>query len=154
MAYAKSKRLVAEYKLVCFGGEPISKEERQRISSLGLMECVIHQSGSDEILANLYTYAAVFVYPSLYEGFGIPVLEAMHYQCPVLASDTSSIPEVVGEGGMYFDPSDEDALSAAIEQILSDSSLRNHLIQRGVARENQYSWDKCAKETLEFYSLL
>jgi glycosyltransferase involved in cell wall biosynthesis len=153
-AYAKSMRLVADYKLVCFGGERFSKEERKRISSLGLMERVIHQSGSDEILANLYTYAAVFVYPSLYEGFGIPLLEAMHYQCPVLAGNTSSIPEVVGDGGMYFDPKDEDALSAAMEQILSDSSLRDDLIQRGVAREKQYSWDACAKETLDFYSLL
>jgi len=153
-AYAKSKRLVSEYKLVCFGGERICNEERQRISSLGLTDKVIHHFGSDEVLANLYAHAAIFVYPSLYEGFGIPLLEAMHCRCPILASNTSSIPEVVGDGGLYFDPNDEDALSASIEQILSDSTLRNDLVRRGIEREKKYSWDACARETLEFYAFL
>ncbi len=150
-AYAHSRRVNSQYRLVCFGGDRISSQERQKIAALGLSNKVVHQSGNDEVLANIYRYASVLVYPSLYEGFGIPPLEAMHYGCPVLSSNSSSIPEVVGDAGLYFNPGDQDALLSGLEKILSDTLYRNTLIQRGIQQEKKFSWDVCAKETLAFY---
>jgi glycosyltransferase involved in cell wall biosynthesis len=103
------------------------------------------------MLANLYQFADTFVYPSLYEGFGIPPLEAMYYGCPVLASNTSSIPEVVGEAGHYFNPNSFDDLVRKLEQILSDSSLKRKLVEKGYEQESKFSWGKCAEETHSFY---
>ena len=87
-AYATSKRLVQDFDVVCFGGFEFSSDELTFISSLGLTSNKVRRiSGDDQVLANLYLNAAAFIYPSLYEGFGIPLLEAMSYQCPVVCSN-------------------------------------------------------------------
>jgi len=150
-AYAQSKKLNKDFKLICFGGWKFIAHEQSLIRSLGLGDKVLHYSGPDQILANLYKYSAVFVYPSLYEGFGIPPLEAMHYGCPVLVSNTSSIPEAVGQAGLYFNPTSADDLSFHLDKILHDDTLRNELIRRGHEQENKFSWDVCAQETLKLY---
>jgi glycosyltransferase involved in cell wall biosynthesis len=149
--YAKDKRINSRVDLVCFGGGPFTSPERKAIASRGLEDKVSWQSGPDAVLANLYAHAAAFVYPSLYEGFGIPPLEAMHYGCPVLVSDTSSLPEVVGDAGLYFSPTSEDSLLAQLDRILTDSGLRQKLIGRGYVRDQQFSWNTTAEETLQFY---
>lgn len=149
--YAKAERINAHVDLVCFGGGPFTGRELQVIASHGLESKVSWQSGPDVTLANLYAHAAAFVCPSLYEGFGIPPLEAMHYGCPVLASDTSSLPEVVGDAGLYFSPTDENSLLTQLDRILSDSDLRLQLIGRGHIRDQQFSWNTTAAETLRFY---
>lgn len=151
-AYAHSEKINRDFKLVCFGGGQFTSHERSLIRSMNLGDKVINYSGRDEKLANLYKYASVFIYPSLHEGFGIPPLEAMGYGCPVLASNTSSVPEVVGQAGLYFNPTSVDDLTFHLDKILREDMLRKDLIQRGYEQENKFSWDRCAKETLKLYS--
>jgi glycosyltransferase involved in cell wall biosynthesis len=150
-AYAHSPRINQNYKVICFGGGPFSKHECQEIISMGVLDKVIQIDGNDDILANLYQYASVFVYPSQYEGFGLPLLESMHYGCPILTSNTSSIPEVVGQAGLYFDPTSEEDLAAKLDLILHNSTLRDQLCQRGFQQEKKFSWEQCEKETVSFY---
>lgn len=140
-----------DIKCVCFGGGAFSKQEIEIMKKLSVEDRIIYYQGSDELLANLYKYAQLFVYPSKYEGFGLPPLEAMHYGTPVLVSNTSSIPEVVGNAGMYFDPNSVDDIAEKMDCMLNDSILRKEYGQKGIAREKIFSWDKCARETVEFY---
>jgi glycosyltransferase involved in cell wall biosynthesis len=122
--------------------------------SLGIESKVEHVGGGDDRLATLYSNAEIFVYPSLYEGFGIPPLEAMSLGCPVLCSRTSSIPEVVGNAGRYFDPGDIDSIRVAMEEVLYSSVARNKLIQAGFNRCRSFSWSRCAAETAAIYRTL
>lgn len=140
-----------DFRLVCFGGGGWTPQELAKIRDLGLEARVLQLSGPDERLADLYAHATAFVYPSRYEGFGIPPLEAMHYDCPVLVGQTSSIPEVVGEAGLYFDPESSEELAAQLQRLLSDGALREQLAQRGREQERRFSWDRCAAETLDYY---
>lgn len=152
--YANAVRVNKEFSLICFGGGPFSAQERSIISARRITDQVQWRSGSDEMLANLYTHAAVFVYPSLYEGFGIPLLEAAHFGCPILASGCSSFPEVAGTAALYFDPALRDDLAVKLETVLYDEPLRNELVRCGYEREKLFSWDKCAKETVQYYHQL
>jgi glycosyltransferase involved in cell wall biosynthesis len=103
---------------------------------------------SDEDIAALYSAASGFLYLSLYEGFGLPPLEAMQCGTPVVASNTSSLPEVVGDAGLMIDPTDEAALRQAILSLLTDSNLRNELSRRGIERARQFSWNRFMDETM------
>jgi glycosyltransferase involved in cell wall biosynthesis len=150
-AYARLEKVRYDFKLICFGGEQFTFHELELIKSLHLGDSVLSYSGVDETLANLYQYASVFVYPSLYEGFGMPPLEAMHYGCPVLVSNSSSIPEIVGQAGLYFNPVDLEELTDKLYTILHDTTMREQLIQAGLTQEGKFSWDRCARETLAFY---
>lgn len=102
----------------------------------------------EEELAALYQNALAFVFPSLYEGFGIPVLEAMQNDCPVLCSNTSVLPEIVGDAALQFNPNNANEIKKAIEKIIRDQELRQQLIQKGKERVKFFSWKKTAKETL------
>ncbi len=104
----------------------------------------------EKTLAALYNKASLFVYPSLYEGFGIPVLEAMAAGCPVIVGKNSSIPEVAGEAGYYTNVEDEVDLMNAIKVVLSDNELRNTLIKKGKKQARKFSWNKTIKETIDF----
>jgi glycosyltransferase involved in cell wall biosynthesis len=106
---------------------------------------------SIEELANLYRSASLFVYPSLYEGFGIPLLEAFNSGCPVLASNTTSIPEVGAEGAVYFSPNNSNELVEKMSMILKDDSLQNSLSQKGKIRASRFNWEKIAKDTIKIY---
>jgi glycosyltransferase involved in cell wall biosynthesis len=153
-AYCHSPGVHREFGLVCFGGEPFTKEEKQLLARHGLQQRACQVSGTDEELAGHYSRASLLVYPSLYEGFGLPLLEAMHYGCPVVASRTASLPEVGGDAAAYFDPSSEDDLAAAMARVLSDAALRMRMIDKGYGREKQFSWDTCASQTLALYKSL
>lgn len=98
-----------------------------------------------------YNTADVFVYPSLYEGFGLPPLEAMACGTPVITSNTSSLPEVVGDAGMLVDPRSADELADAMQRVLSDGELRTEMRTKGLERARQFSWQKAAKETVSVY---
>lgn len=98
-----------------------------------------------------YNAADVFVYPSLYEGFGFPPLEAMACGTPVIASNCSSLPEVVGDAGLLVDPRDSAALAAALEHVLTDAAMRQHLVATGLARAKRFSWLRATQETIEVY---
>ncbi|MDZ8260889.1 glycosyltransferase family 1 protein [Nostoc sp. ChiQUE01b] len=106
---------------------------------------------SDELVALFYSRADVFVYPSHYEGFGLPVLEAMTLGAPVVTSNTSSIPEVTGNAAILIDSNDPIQLAEAILKVISDSQLRQDLIEKGKARAKLFSWERTAKETLKAY---
>ena len=108
---------------------------------------LIQISGSDAILIDLYKEAHAFVYPSLYEGFGIPPLEAMALGCPVICSNTSSLPEVVGNAAETFDPLDNEDIKTSLEKVLYSNELRFKLINLGHTRSRMFSWKKCALET-------
>ena len=103
---------------------------------------------SEGELRALYERAMGFVYPSFYEGFGLPPLEAMACGCPVIVSNAASLPEVCGNAVLYCDPHSPQAIADKIERLVGDETLRNNLRQRGLARAKRFSWDKCARETL------
>ena len=104
---------------------------------------------TDPELAGLYRDAAVFVYPSLYEGFGIPPLEAMSLGCPVVASETTSLPEVCGDAAHYVDPRDVAQIAAGIDRVLRDDAYRSELVRRGRERAGQFDWDESARRFRE-----
>lgn len=107
----------------------------------------------DEDLSALYSGAAVFVYPSLYEGFGLPPLEAMQCGTPVITSNTSSLPEVVANAGIMIDPHQEDQLCQAISNVLNDSQLRLEMSRKSLQRASQFSWKNCAEQTAQLYQI-
>jgi glycosyltransferase involved in cell wall biosynthesis len=154
-ALAASDRLKNDFRLVCFGGRELSGAELNEINSMGLeAHRVVQVSGDDRILANLYQFASILVYPSLYEGFGIPPLEAMSFRCPVACSHTSSLPEVAGEAAEYFDPYDTESIRSAIETVVYSIDKSETLITRGLARLNLFSWEACAQQTNAVYASL
>lgn len=143
-----------ELKLVCFGGEELTSDEREQIDGLKLNQYVIHDAGADDVLASYYKYAEAFVYPSTYEGFGLPVLEAMYFGCPVIASNRTSLPEVGGSAAKYFDPYDIDSMVGALNGVLSSKELRKAMGIQGIEQEKKFSWDKAANETMDFYNYI
>lgn len=103
---------------------------------------------SDEDLPVLYENAQCFVMPSLYEGFGLPILEAMKYDCPVVTSNVSSLPEVGGDAALYFDPYNTDEIKEKIEKVLTDAKLRKTMIEKGREQVKKFNWEKSAEKVL------
>jgi glycosyltransferase involved in cell wall biosynthesis len=139
------------HRLVLAGGRWNGAEAIDvRVAELGLRERV-HFTGfvPDEVLPALYRAAELLVFPSLFEGFGIPVLEAMASGTPVCASDCSSIPEVVGDAGLLFDPADPDAIADAMQRLLDDQDLRARCIAAGLRRAAGFTWDRAAAAVLD-----
>lgn len=110
---------------------------------------VFIHNATDDDLPSLYKNAVCFVLPSLYEGFGLPVLEAMKYGCPVLTSNVSSLPEAGGEAAVYFDPEDAGDIAKSLESIIQNSELRERLVKKGYEQVKKFSWEKTARETLK-----
>jgi glycosyltransferase involved in cell wall biosynthesis len=106
----------------------------------------------DETLAVLYRLASVFVFPSLYEGFGLPPLEAMASGTPVVASNVSSLPEVAGDAALLVDPEDPEAIAGAIYMLLTDRTLRAELRERGLARARKFTWGESVARTRAIYT--
>jgi glycosyltransferase involved in cell wall biosynthesis len=122
------------------------------VDALGLQrDLIFSEFASEEHLIALYNAADVFVFPSFYEGFGLPVLEAMACGCPVVASNTSSLPEVVGDAGILVNPYNINGLANAMYEVLANEGLREDLTKRGLARAKRFSWEKTARETLKVY---
>jgi glycosyltransferase involved in cell wall biosynthesis len=154
-AFAASSWLKNNFRIVCFGGRAFSGAEQGLLTNLGLTSTqVVQLSGGDDRLAALYKAAAAFVYPSRYEGFGIPPLEAMAQDCPVICSASSSIPEVVGDAGEYFNPDDIESIRNAMERVLQSTERRNELIALGRVRRTLFTWERCARETYDVYRTL
>ena len=131
--------------------DPDQRRELESLAgSLGLQSNLeIYGFVPDEMLADFYRTAGCVVYVSLYEGFGLPVLEAMSYGTPVVASNTTSIPEVVGDAGLLVDPYNAQEIAMAILRIMQDADLSHHLRQRSLARARQFSWHAAAVSTAE-----
>ena len=134
-----------------YTGSRLNKEGQQKLKDLGVLEYTLHIKASDKALSELYSRALLFVYPSLYEGFGIPILEAYACHCPVALSNTSCFPEIAGEAAVYFDPYSVDSMAEAIGQVIYNASKRNELIHLGDKRLERYSWEEAAKKTEETY---
>lgn len=137
-------------KLVCTG-ETFSPEERHFFESLGVQDQVIHIFADDAMLAYLYQHARAFVFPSLYEGFGIPVLEAFACGCPSILSNTSSLPEVGGDAAVYFEPKDVRSIQDAVTNVIFHEDVRNDLITKGAERVKLFSWETTARKTGKVY---
>lgn len=123
-----------------------------KATQLGIADRVIFTGWIDEpVLEGLYREAALFVYPTLMEGFGLPVLEAMHRGVPVACSNTSSLPEVAGDAALTFDPLDTGAIATAMDRLFTDAELRNELAASGLTRAAGFTWQECARQTLASY---
>ena len=150
-AFASSRLIKQGYSIVCFGDHFAASEsaflEEQGIPS----GAVVSVGGSDERLADLYRSAVALVYPSRYEGFGFPLLEAMSAGCIVACSDTSSLPEVAGNAAAFFDPNDVDDIRFVMEAVAESDVLRSELRACGYERCRAFSWDKCVSETVAAY---
>lgn len=154
-AFAAARAETACPHLLVLAGAPGwgQAEVRQKIRALGLDEVVVSlQEVSKDELQDLYRAADVFVYPSLYEGFGLPPLEAMASGVPVITSNVASLPEVVGEAALQVDPYDQAALASAIARGLTDEALRQRLRIAGPQRARLFTWERCARETLSVYA--
>jgi len=150
-AYAASAWMRANFFLLCFGGGDFTGAERAAISAAGVQGRVKYLGGSDAVLAACYANASLFVCPSLYEGFGIPILEAMSLDCPVACSNSSSLPEVVGDAARLFDPLDRESISGALESVLQSPSAAAALKEKGRIRTRLFSWRSCAEKTIGIY---
>lgn len=144
-----------EMNLILAGGEQICKRDREILKKLKLQER-IHRIAikNNDTLGSLYKSSRLFVFPSLYEGFGIPLLEAMQFGCPVVCSNTSSFPEVAGDAALYFDPTNKESIFKAVESVYSNESLRKDLIEKGYEQSANFSWEKTASETFRLYKSL
>lgn len=146
-------RLRKDFPLVIAGGKGwLNSDIPPLLDSLGIKESVRftgYIDGND--ISAVYSGASVFAYPSLYEGFGLPILEAMSCGAPVITSNTSSMPEVAGDAALLVDPLNADELASALETVLEDEGLRTGMKKKGLARAAMFSWDRCARETLEVY---
>jgi glycosyltransferase involved in cell wall biosynthesis len=138
--------------LVAFGGGPPTARERRVIADAGLTDLVRFATGNDSVLAAHYARAVGLVYPSLAEGFGLPLLEAMSHGCAVAAAASTSIPEVVGDAALLFDGADADAIRDAINALLTDADRRGRLSEAGKKRAALFSWAATAESTLIAYA--
>ncbi|MBS5823580.1 MAG: glycosyltransferase family 4 protein [Clostridium argentinense] len=147
------KDLDSEFNLVIVGSYKDTSQELVKLrDKLNMADKILFTGFADEEdLPIYYNACEVFVYPSFYEGFGLPPLEAMNCGTPVIASNITSIPEVVGDSGMLIDPHNINEISNAIGEMLSNESLRNHYGNLGYKRAKLYSWENTAKNTLQVY---
>ena len=151
-AYAQA-RLDTNVKLVIAGGTGWLYEGIfRRVEELRLQSEVYFPGYvAEEDLPALYTLAELFLFPSLYEGFGLPPLEAMACGTPVVTSNVSSLPEVMGDAGLMVDPRDVEALASAMGRVLGESSLRCTMVQRGLSQAQRFTWPRTAEELLRLY---
>lgn len=138
-------------KVVCAGGGSFTHEETAHLNKLGIEKQVVQVAIDDAHLATLYSNALFFVFPSLYEGFGIPVLEAFNVGCPAILSNVSSLPEVGGDAALYFDPANSEDILRKCEMFFYDPELRAAYREKGSRRAKDFSWERTVAQTLEVY---
>ena len=152
-AYSLSKKLKNDFNIICCGGGKITKNEKNFISNLNIDNSKILQiEVTDNELAYLYKNSTALVYPSLYEGFGLPTIEAMSLGCPVICSNHEAIMEAVGKAAKIFDPSNIEEIKNCIEETIYSKDQLDKLKIKGVERSKLFSWEKCAQETLNVYN--
>jgi len=151
-SYANSSRLKLDFDFVCFGGGNFLKAEEKFFKDLSIDRGRIHYFEGDELDLNyFYQNARIFVFPSKYEGFGMPLLEAMNMDCPVVCSDIGSFSEIVNDAAIFFNPIDIESIKHKMESLIFDDQLLIDLKQRGKKNIDKYSWRKCSNETEQLY---
>ena len=152
--FAKLKNINTAFNIICFGGGEPNDEEKLLIQNLELKHKIQFIQGKDEVLISLYKAAQALVYISDYEGFGMPILEAMALSCPVVCSNVSALPEVYGNAAFAIDPKSSDQLSQALDKILFDADFKKEQIALGLKNASKFTWENCAKNTLKVYQSL
>lgn len=147
-AFNQLKLKYQDIELVMVGGGSFQESEK---AEMGDIEKIKQISVTDAELAYLYSNAICFVYPSKYEGFGFPVLEAFDNHCPVVLSNASCLPEIGGDAAMYFEPDNSKELSLCIEKMISDPILRNDFVRKGTEQGKKFTWEETANETYKLY---
>jgi glycosyltransferase involved in cell wall biosynthesis len=155
-AFKKDKDIYKNYKLICFGGGPLLTDEKKQLieDNFDLKKIILYSNDDDKLLYKLYKSATALIYPSLYEGFGMPVVEAMSLGCPVICSNTSSLPEINGSNALSYSPYSEDELLKKMIEITQDKDLKKDVVSQGIKNSNKFSWKKCCKETISIYKKL
>lgn len=137
--------------IVCVGGGQFKAEELSLFSKLNIQGKVFQYNLDDKSLVQLYKNAIMFIFPSLYEGFGMPILEAFACKCPLVCSNRSSLPEIADNAAEYFDPYCEESIYGAIKNVLDNTAYRRLLINNGIERLKQFSWEQTAINTKKVY---
>jgi len=151
-AFSESK-FNSDFNIICFGGETFSDKEKNYFKKLNFDENQIIQiHGNDEVLSHLYSNARALIFPSIYEGFGFPLVESMYYGCPIISSNASCMPEICGNAAEYFNPHNSEELSIAIKKTVYSDSYRLKLINNCKSNVKKFTWKKCADETLNVYN--
>ena len=152
-AYSSSIKINQNFDIVCFGGGKFSLEEKKLFNDLSIDKNNIYYFEGDRLDLNyLYKTARLFIFPSFYEGFGLPLLEAMNMQCPVICSNTSCFSEVVNDAALFFDPKNVDSITSRIEDTIYNDQLLKDLVIKGNSNLDKFSWKKCADETEKIYN--
>lgn len=152
LAYTKSNRLKKDFDILCFGGNSFTSEEINFFKEFRISQNIKQINGSDLELNYVYKKARCFIFPSLYEGFGLPLLEAMNMDCPVICSDTSCFSEVTNNAAAMFDPNNIENIIHEIEDVVYDEQKFSDLIIKGRNNIKNFSWQKCAEQTLKVYN--
>lgn len=148
-AFYRIKKRINEVMLVKVGDQLESTEFL--VKNLGLCNFLHFKRVSHRHVAHFYNAADLFVFPSFYEGFGFPVMEAMASGCPVIAGNRTAIPEIAGDAAILVNPFDMESLCVEMETCLKDENLRDELVRKGIKRASIFTWEKCARETLQTY---
>ncbi len=150
-AFSRSRLLCSDFDVLCVGGGGFTADEERFLGEFKVRERIRHLQADDSLLAALYAHASLFVYPSLYEGFGLPLLEAMHCGCPVACSTAGSMPEIAGDAALYFDPLNEEEMRTVMESVVQSQEIAHSLRERGHEREKVFSWNSCVARTAALY---
>lgn len=150
MAFAELYKKDNQLFVICTG-KPFNANETNLFRQLNLENQMIQFSASDQTMCELYKRAEAFVFPSIYEGFGIPILEAFASSCPIALSNTSCFPEIAGNAGAYFDPYSIDSIVQTLETVIHDTNERERLIKAGKERLALYSWENATLQTEAVY---
>ena len=140
-------------KVVCTGGA-FTQAEQSVFAEWGITDRILHIQANDAQMASLYRHALCFVYPSLYEGFGIPILEAFANGCPVCLSNASCFPDVAADAAIYFNPNDADSMYSTMKELLNSTALREELCTKGTARGKDFSIERMVEQTCNVYRKL
>ena len=154
-AFAGSVKLRKNFRIIVFGGGEFNEFEKKLIKDLGIESNIIKKDGSDKVLKKILSNSVAMVYPSKYEGFGLPILEAMALGSIVFTSNTSSMPEVGGDHALYFDPNSINSIQSTLEdRLVTNSNFSQDFQDNGILWAQKFSWEDCASQTLRIYQSL